>query len=121
MTKQERVLKWLHRGETGMSSECIAFCALGRPQERVSHPYDPADFYRCMVLIYEVPEIVADDFDAIAGLSPEWNAIIENYDELKELLMAEVGLEREHGTSAPKTYKRMQDVLGEARTEKRGA
>ena len=106
----ESVLRWLANGQVGLSSKAMAFCAVGIEYDRVDHPYDPADFNRCLLLVGQIPAI-RDAFSKIAKLSPQWAAVIQHWDELEALFIKEVGLNWERGASAPKTYERMGTIL----------
>lgn len=110
-----KLLKWLAGPDTGLSSEAMAFCAAKIQRtgswSGIEHPYDPSDFNRCLLLVEQVPE-VRDHFPRIAELSDEWAAIIAAWDELKEMFVDEVGLDLKKGLSAPRTYQRMQQILG---------
>lgn len=106
----DSVLRWLANGQVGLSSKAMAFCAADIEYDRADHPYDPADFNRCLLLVGQIPAI-RDAFPKIAKLSPQWEAVIEHWDELEALFIEEVGLNWEHGESAPKTYERLGAIL----------
>jgi len=116
---REVILEWLANGQTGISSETIAFTALGIKYNKARHPYDPADFNRCLLLVEKCPEII-NHFDKIKKLSPEWNAIISNWNEIKELFIQEVGWDWSKAYSAPKTYNRMKVVLESCNEKSKG-
>ena len=110
----QRVLEWMAGPDTGLSSEAMAFCRLGIKRhghcDGTEHPLDPADFNRCLLLVEKVPEI-REAFSDIAGLSEQWTAIIDHWDELRELFIAEAGWNWSKGRRAPKTYARMKEIL----------
>lgn len=110
----QRILEWMAGPDTGLSSEAMAFCRLGIERhglwDGTEHPHDPADFNRCLLLVQKVPE-VRDAFGDIACLSEQWNAIIDHWDELRELFVAEAGWNWSKGRRAPKTFARMQEIL----------
>ena len=58
----EKIGVWMVDGETGMSSKYLAALILGSIPERVSYPYDPADFNRCVLMCefvgYPIEEVV---------------------------------------------------------------
>ena len=64
-----KILRWMATGETGISSKKMAFTAVGEEYEKnyPSHPHDPADFNRCLMLLDAVPEI-RDHLCADAGV-----------------------------------------------------
>lgn len=58
IARQLKVVGWLANGETGTSSETMAFwLAFNIEKEDSGHPYDPADFDRCLRLLEAVPEL----------------------------------------------------------------
>ena len=104
-----KILEWLANGETGISSKCMAFAALGIRAEYQYAPSDPSDFNRCLLLVERVPEI-KKKFSEIAKISNEWNAVIENWDSIRQLFISEVGENWSTGESAPLTYQLMKDL-----------
>ncbi len=110
---QKRTLEWLANGETGGSSKQLAFW-LGFDVHYVSgnHPYDPADFDRCLRLLDLVPEM-RPHLQRMSGISKGWNAIIRHWDEIEASHLAEVGLGWTKAKSAPKTYALMKRVLND--------
>lgn len=116
-----KILEWMASHRTGLSSEAMAFCALGLQRKGMwdgtEHPHDPSDFNRCLLLLDQVPE-VRDHFSRIAALSPQWSALIAHWDELTEQFFNEVtGAWSKHKT-APVTYLRMRQVLDAASRNK---
>lgn len=111
VTVDRNILRWLAGGERGLSSEAMAFVALGEEARRwhqlVHHPLDPPDLQRCLKLVLFAPA-VRDAFPAIRALSPQWATVIDHWDELTASLQRECPLGRD-GT-APKTYARMKDL-----------
>src|SRR5690348_9189841 len=110
---QTRTLEWLANGETGMSSETMAFwLGFGVKPECISHPYDPDDLDRCLRLLFVVPEM-RPHLQKMAELSEAWKRLIAHWDEIEQSHLDEVGLGWTKGRAAPKTYALMQEVLGE--------
>jgi hypothetical protein len=107
---QQKVLKWLMKGENvGNSSKAMAAAAtghIGKP----SHPYDPADFNRCLVLCHQVPE-VKDNFHLIKEISPTWSKLIDRWDEVEKCFIDEAGFNWSKSGSAPKTYKLLKSII----------
>lgn len=107
-----RILEWQTQNKVGVSSASMAAVAvgLGKPfyGSYFQHPYDPADFNRCVNLVNTIPEI-REHFDAIGQKIPAFKNILENWDELKNLLDEE---KRNADGRAPKTYARMKQLLG---------
>lgn len=108
---QTKFLRWIATGRVGASSKAMAMTACGLPSER-DYPLDPDDLNRCLLMLQAVPE-VHDHFDKIAALSPVWGRLIERWAEIEAIFLEEVGLNWSKGDSAPKTYKLMQDAIGE--------
>lgn len=100
------ILDWLANGETGLSSETMAFTALGVHREKPRHPLDPDDLTRCVKLLVRCPS-VRDAFPQIAALSAQWAALIGEWDEIVALLLSEVPTLRGR---APRTYQRMKEL-----------
>ena len=88
----------------------MAFTALGVEIEDASHPYDPDDLNRCLILLEQAPE-VRDSFPQIAKKSEAWRKLISRWHEVEQSFIDEVGLNWCKARSAPKTYKLMQDVF----------
>jgi hypothetical protein len=114
MKKSEliKILSWLARGRTGLSSECMAFTAAGICINRINYPRDPSDFNRCLLLVDWVPE-VKEHFEKIASLSPEWNALIAHWDEINKTFIQEAGFNWNKSDRAPKTYALMKKIIEE--------
>lgn len=110
------VAAWLINGETGLSSKTMASITMGgngnNGRYGISYPHDPDDLNRCIKLVKAAPE-VRDAFPKIAASHPKWAVIIRHWDELVALFHGEVGEDWSKGRSAPKTYKRMQELFGE--------
>lgn len=106
---QTTILDWYATGEKGISSETMASCAIGRKYHRPCHPLDPSDLNRCIKLVDTAPEVKLA-FPDIAKLSPEWKTVIDHWDELREMFIAEVGYDWSRCSSAEKTYYRMKEL-----------
>ena len=112
--------RWLAAGERGMSSEAL-FTRLSGVNctsdasdgvARVDHPYDPADFRRCRLMLEACPELEARLNDA-AGMSKEWAALIQAWGTLCDTLDAECpGWRNPYAGSAPKTYSLIKRAIG---------
>ena len=104
------VLNWLANGSVGASSKAMAFSIAGIECEEISHPYDPSDFNRCLMLLDAVPE-ARKHLDKVATLSLYWKAIIERFDEIEACFIDEVGLDWTKGGSAKKTYGLIKSII----------
>ena len=113
-----RSLQWLADDEdVGASSRAMAFCACGLIRFRKSHPWDPADFIRCMKLLRREPEI-RKYFHVMAEMSPEWREFIKDWDRIEHQVIAELGsLEEPISNTAPLSYAMIQDVLERAKVD----
>ena len=81
--------EWWISGEHGMSSKAIALRFMLHSKGPTDHPYDPADFRRCELLMRQVPEI-RTWFPAMAAASPAWARLVERWDEIVNLIATEV-------------------------------
>jgi hypothetical protein len=111
-----KILQWM-TGETGVSSEAIAYQMAGIENGRKwhTHPGDPDDFKRCLKLVNQIPEI-RPRLDEMRSVSPSWNSLIDHWQELEACFMEEVGewLYKKYSLkSAPKTYAMMRKIYGE--------
>lgn len=108
LDRHKAVIQWLTHGKTGLSSKTMAFAFLSQVYVCYGmcapYPHDPGDLSRCVKLVDALPE-VREAFPMIRGLSPQWEAVIDNWDELTQLLKEELPSGR-----APKTYERMKEL-----------
>lgn len=75
----EAATKWLAGGERGVSSNTIfeVLTGIKATNDRGRcHPWDPADFRRCELLLEQVPEL-RGQFHRMSGVSPQWEALVE--------------------------------------------
>jgi hypothetical protein len=110
---QLAVLKWLANGETGLSSETLAYWAgFGVKKADRSHPLDPSDFNRCLGLLRAVPELRAD-LHKMNRVSPQWKRLVAKWDEIEKTFIEEVGPDwtKNRRASAKKTYDLMKVVI----------
>lgn len=112
------LLRWFAWGETGISSEAIAYHMAGIENARKNntHPSDPDDFKRCLKLVNAIPEIRLR-LDEMRPLSAEWNALVENWKEVEDCFMSEVAewlTVKYSPKRAAKTYKLMEKIYKEA-------
>ena len=107
----EKIADWFANGHVGASSKAMAVTALGATINATpaAHPLDPSDFNRCLLLLECVPEI-RERFAQIGALSPQWKAVVDHWEELTALFVAEVGWNWSNALSAPKTYQRMKEL-----------
>lgn len=116
MKKWERkIIEWLATGETGISSEAIAFQALGVSSEGRwgrTHPSDPADLRRCVLMLQRCPE-AKPALSKLADKSAAWRGLVKEWPALVRLLKKEIGEDLpSFGWSAPKTYGAMKMAIG---------
>lgn len=120
----EHFNEWLATGNRGISSEMIATHLTGVPilpnrwsKRYDNHPHDPSDFRRCEILLRAVPE-AREHLNAVGEISPIWRSLVEHWDELVALCEEDVpGIFEHwpHGEMATKTYRRMKELITEAR------
>ena len=63
---KDKILNWFGAGQVGASSKAMALAAAGMPNDK-SHPYDPDDLNRCLLLLEAVPEI-RQHMDKVAAI-----------------------------------------------------
>lgn len=111
---QKNVLEWLANGDTGGSSETmafwIAFDVLKNGGD--NYPHDPDDFNRCLGLLDAAPDM-RSHLHKMAGLSEQWAALVARWDEVESQFLSECGLNWSKSYSAHKTYALMLEVYGE--------
>lgn len=105
-TIRDRALNWSANGETGLSSLAIFRHFLGIEDPAPSHPHDPDDLRRCLLLLEHVPEW-KPRMHEIASASPAWARIAPKWEELTRLFSEETS--RGKG-SAPRTYDLLQSL-----------
>lgn len=112
---ESRAIAWLLTAETGLSSVCLCATMLGHPSHfglsgtNRAHPMDPSDFRRCYRLLQIFPEW-RDRIGEMAAVSPEWAALVSEWDELERLY------EEERLSAAfPKLFGRIDELVRSAR------
>lgn len=80
---KDEVLNWLATGNTGLSSETIAFAACGIDYPDSSYPRDPADFKRCLDMLKACPSIT--DLSCVPPSNKHWGRFVENWDKMVEM------------------------------------
>ena len=78
-----KILHWLANGETGMSSETIAFATAGVSAARHRHPHDIHDFKRCLKLRNEIPE-TEEGLNLLAETCPQCRALRDHWQQLEQ-------------------------------------
>lgn len=107
--KKQQIINWLFSDETGVSSMTIAACALGVDDYHGCHPWDVADFKRCLNLIEAAPE-AKKCFPKLAKKSKKWENLIRDWDKIEETLRREIT----EGTGrAPKAYAMIKDCIND--------
>lgn len=81
---------WLASDDVGASSRYMAAVLSGQFDAPNHHPWDPADLGRCIRLLVAVPEL-ASQLHEMKACSPQWSAVIDNWDKWKELHDADEG------------------------------
>lgn len=99
---KDKVLEFLLHESTGMSS--IAICdriIYGDDIKEKHHPSDTNDLGRCVKCL----EITGVDISIMKGVSPQWDWLIDRWDELMRSY-------KDEKTAYPSTYLLMKEILG---------
>ena len=105
---KDKILRWFGTGKVGASSRAMALAAVEMPNDG-SHPLDPADFNRCLLLLEAVPEI-RQRMDRVAAISKTWAKLVDHWAEVEKCFLDEVGLDWSNGQRATRTYNLMKDI-----------
>lgn len=106
---------WLAHGERCISSETMftrltGVDALG--SHGAGHPYDPADFRRCRLLLEAVPEL-QPLLPNMANESPAWAGLVEAWADICNTMDDETPNWRSpRGERAPLTYQLIKTAIG---------
>ena len=111
------LIGWIRNGERGLSSEAIVDHLARHPLASArglgSHPVDPSDLRRCVLLLDAVPTL-RPLLPYMAEVSAEWAALVDHWDELEATLRREM-----RRRICPDTYTLMRSVLdGAARKDR---
>lgn len=113
-TIEQRATKWLRDGQVGMSSRAIHDHMLGLvSRDGFSHPHDPDDLNRCLLLLDLIPEW-KPRMGEMAQHGPHWAALAANWESIAEAFLREAGLDWRYSNHAPETYALMRRALGDA-------
>lgn len=109
-------IQWLATGERGTSANTMFTAITGVDvlgEWGPDHPYDPSDFSRCLGLLEACPEL-AGGLDKVRAISPQWNALIDHWDNLSDLINSESPLTPEGRSGrAPITYNAIKNILND--------
>ncbi|WP_272675416.1 hypothetical protein [Providencia sp. PROV146] len=83
---------WIASDDVGLSSKYMASVLSGQFSAPNHYPWDGADLGRCIRLLVAVPEL-ASQLHEMKACSPQWSAVIDNWDKWKELYEAGEGKE----------------------------
>jgi hypothetical protein len=86
----EKTLAWIASDDTGVSSRTLFSCYFHIPITSKSsfgnHPHDPSDFRRCKRFLDTLtPEEKKTALLNVSAASPEWKALVENWDRLEAM------------------------------------
>jgi len=107
---------WLACGSRGISSNTIFTVLTGVDAlggSRPSYPRDPDDLDRCLRLLDAVPEL-RKLMPKMADQSPQWAALIANWEEIERSHLDEVGLGWTKGGRSERTYGLMRKAIESA-------
>lgn len=107
--EKDRAAKWIAGRDTGLSSKAIWATMMGVKGER-EYPSDPSDIGRCFRLLEAMPEWKAR-LGEMRAVSPYWAALVERWQEIRDSMDREVGIDWSKGEKAPKTHKLMKSIL----------
>lgn len=105
---KDKILDWLGSDHVGASSKAMALAAVGAKNDG-SHPYDPDDLNRCILLLKRIPEI-RQNMDKVAKMSGTWEKLVSRWDEVEQCFLDEAGFNWSKARSAPKTYALMKEI-----------
>lgn len=112
-TIHQRVIEWFASGDNGSSSESIVFHMTGCERGACfSYPSDPSDLGRCLRLLARLPEWELRMAE-MAQYGPGWAGIVSRWNEIKQSMIDEVGIDWSKGKSAPKTYNLMKLAIAD--------
>ena len=105
---RDKILNWFAIGQVGASSKAMALAVIEMPHSS-SHPCDPDDLNRCLLLLAAVPDI-RNHMDKVASISTTWAKLVERWDEVEQCFLDEVGLDWTKGNRATRTFKLMKEI-----------
>jgi hypothetical protein len=113
-------MRWLASGERGESSNTMVTHLTGIKAHgrygRNTEPSDPDDLNRCRKLLEQVPELLPL-LPKMATCSGPWAQLVAHWQELCDTMDAEAPRWRDGDGAAPKTYKRMKDLIDAGRLQ----
>lgn len=112
----DKLIKWLQSGDTGLSSKTIVAVMEGNPALGAAlmgrygycHPLDPSDLGRCFRLLEAIPEY-RPRMKEMRVVSQVWHDLVDAWDELEALWIEE----------SPKLYDRMKAIIDSAEKTER--
>ena len=105
---KDKILTWFGTGSVGASSKAMALAVIDMPNDG-SHPCDPDDFNRCLLLLSAVPEI-RQHMEKVAEINETWRNIVASWDKVEACFLAEVGINWTKSNRAPITYDMMKSI-----------
>lgn len=86
---RQAALAWLRTGQVGASSYALCVHLTGakdpsRGREITEHPWDVADFRRCLQFFEAVPA-AREHLDRMREVSPVWHDLVENWERLEQI------------------------------------
>lgn len=81
---QRAIIEWLANGDTGLSSQTMAFwLGFGVRSNANRYPHDATDFGRCLALLDAAPAL-RDRLIEMAVLSPQWESLMMYWSEIEQ-------------------------------------
>lgn len=113
MNTETKATEWLLSGDTGESSKAICSHMLfGKQHESAAHPNDPADIGRCFRLLAKIPEWESR-IGEMSAYGAAWISLSERWQEIKDCMEEEVGIDWSKGDRANKTYAMMKVAISD--------
>lgn len=112
-----RVIEWMGGDDTGLSSKAIAMHMTGA-KSNGSYPHDPADLGRCLRLLEKFPEW-KPRIKEMAKYGGVWKRYSDRWEEMREAMESEVGIDWSKGNRAEYTYNLMREIAGNINNGKR--
>lgn len=109
MNINERVTRWLLSDDVGLSSESICRHMMLGKQKNADYPKDPSDIGRCFRLLAAIPEWESR-IGEMATYGAAWISLSERWQEIKQCMNEEVGIDWSKGSRAPNTYELMKII-----------
>jgi len=103
-------LDWMMTSGTCAPSLALCAAVCGRTPKDRSHPTNPDDFGRCMVLLRDLPQARCYLYLA-AKLSSDWARLVAHWTDVEQCFVGEVGTSWECSSQAIQTGLLLQQIF----------